>query len=771
MKRLPSLAIFPLLALSVALAGCDPGTSSPAGGGGGGGGGGPGTATSLTGSVVKGVTANAVITVYAPGTDGAFTLIDSTTSNDQGAYALTLPVGFAGAIKIVATASHPPAAPTLMRCDAAPATGCGTFPDTTNVNDLDHDGLIDFGEWSQVADDFELRAVAAVDGNGVRLINLTPLSTVAADWAQEFPQGLDATSATLANTQAAVTFGFETADLDLPLSDMANPDPVWRNLASPEQIRLQLLMATFQELAQHVGFDPQNVIEAVSQEFSGNHGRLLEVASADSSLPTVFNILSTTATLAGVLDVPDIHRDEIRNSMRTALDGLRDGVYSIPIETTAMQFVDRLGPLGVDLRELMDVTGLDEPLVFSEQQIPYFNWLLARDNLNIVPLAIDTALYAVIGSGMIEHPAISGLAELPLMNTPEFKVTLKPSIRKLTLVGVRYGQDVNLTISLTGLQSGIRAKRFDFGIVGTLDNGTAHGEIDGTMSIDTGTTDLGALAAAVSGVSVDTTVPGSDQLKAFLLTLVQSANGTLTLEGTARLVRNSDPEQVLSIAGALNASVDMAAAPGTTIATLNVTRGELLLPNGSTLYGVEGKNILTVVVGDDATVVLDGDGQVLNLPVATAHAQGTLVNARALFVHVQNVLAEAIQAPTLDLGAAITALFDFDFSQMAIRGTGVIDIPGMPSGRAHQYRAALDNTTLTIFQPHSTDVAMSINLDVEHQVAHMLIGHEPWDMRVMMTPTPRLMMLGPQGQFAEVSQEDIFSFLGSLNLFPAVPAT
>ena len=706
------------------------------------------TGVALSGLVLKGVTANALVSVYAPDGTGGFTLLGSTVSDAQGAYAITLPAGYAGPIKIVASASVPPDAPTLMRCDAA--SGCGMSAlDTTH--DVNANGIVDFGEWFQVGADFSLRAVAVVDALGIHFVNLTPLSSLAADWAEKFPQGLDARSALAANEQAAVAFGFATIDLERPLGDIA--DPLWLRLADPQQVKLALLMATFAELATQFNVDSQFVIETFSTAFSNQQGRLIQ--ASDGPTPSIAVILGTAATLAGTLDMPVATQTEIESSITLAMATLQLDTLSSHEDITIASLLTRLGPLGVQVDELLGLTGLNDPQSFIMAQAPFFTWLLTPDTLQLVPLAGETAIWALAGSFFLDLPSTPDTMDF--INDGVSSITLDKVAKKLRVTGYRHGQTVDIAVSLTSLRSGALASQFDFGVVGTIANGTATGSIDGTLSINTLDTDMsGLLDALTLAQASDPTA--MDALKLALFQLANSAKANVSLAGNAQLVRTSDPTQVLGGDVALAASVDLGAALGQTIATLNVSSANLVLPNGDHFYGREGMPVLTVTVGDNATLVLDGAAMTLGLPEATAHAEGTLFNARSLVDHVRNTLITQLSGSTIDLGAMITALLNFDLSQLSIHGTGVIEIPAIN----HEYRAALDNFTATVYQPHSNDVAMTATLDLNSQAVHLVLGDEPWELKLLMTPTPRVVMLGPDGQFAEATQEDFYAFLDTL---------
>lgn len=782
MQRLKYLGLIPVLALAGAMSGCDPqpvGGSSAGGGGGGGGG-----TTRLVGSLVKGITANAVITVYAPNGSGGFTQLASTMSAADGGYALDLPAGFEGVVKIVATPSSPPAAPTLMRCDAPT---CGNFAGT-DPND-DGDGIIEFGEFSPVGADFELRAVAAIDGTGIRLVNLTPLSTVAADWAEQFPQGLDADAATAANTQVAVTFGFAASDLETPLGDMASDS--WLMLADEKQIKLSLLMATFSSLSQHYGYNPQVVIDLVSQEFSENYGHLYEIG-LDPAEPSVAHILTTAVTLAGVLEIPPAVQGDmtlVQQSMQDALGDLQSGQFVLPEETTVGSMLDRLGPLGDDIQTLLAATGLDDPDLFAEQQVPYFNWLVAEDNLDIFPMAFETVIYAAVGSLLVDGYAAMGPAapdSVPMSSTSGMSVTLHPKTKTMSIAGTAHGQTVDFTLSLTGLLTALNAESpgynvFDYGIEGTLLNGTSQGAIDGMIHVDLKDTNSAALpmlafwaASAIGADGLAFTL--NDEVKTAMIDLVRNAQGAVTLEGSASLTRLADTTQVLGGNVKLDGDFNLGAANGQHLGSLKINHLDLQLPNGVSLFTHDNRPALTVDVKNDATVDVDLRADLETSEIHAGEAvivgQGSLTNVRGFVHYVQDVIVDEINAESPSLTNLFDQVFAYDFSQMDLHAEGEVDFPSLPSvagARGQKYRATIDNLTATIFQPYSNEVAVVVTLDIDRQYARLALANgEQWDLRPMMTPTPRLMLLGPQGQFMEVSQEDFYAFLDSLpfNLLP-----
>lgn len=743
--------LFPVLAL--VLAGCNSNDDRAAAGGDLP----PPPPASLSGSVVKGVTANAIVTVLGSDGAGGFTLLGTTTTDAQGAYGLTLPSGFSGAVQLLVTASTDPANPTLMRCDAVP--DCGLHPDGS-TGDLNDDGVVDFGEFAPVGPDFALRAVVAIDAAGPRIVNVTPLSTLAADWAAQFPQGIDPDSADAANARVAALFGFALEDMESGISDIA--DPLWVNLANPEQVRLSLLLATFSQIARTYDIDAQEVIEYLSSLFAAQQGRLLE-ASDSIEQPSIdlFHQVSQTILLAGVVELPPATAEQVSQALDSARAALEHGVMAGGMD--AREALDtvlaRLGPMGAQIDELLELTGLYDPLAVVESQLPQFDWLFTPENLQILPLVLETVGQAIVGSLMLDMP---GLPDTQQLSGDEWSsVTLDRAAKTLTVSGLRYGQMADITIDLTGLRSGLVAKSMRFGVDGSVVNTVSAGRIEGELDIDLSGTDTAPLVAAIDALLATEETAGQ-QLLAALYGLAYGLDAGVAVTGSASLANVEAPAQLLGIAGSLTASLDLGALPGETIATLDIPAGRIDLPNGDVLQGIEGTPVLSVVVADDASLVLAGEATFasVNLPRATAHAEGTLENARAVVEHVRATLVGAVAGGSVDLSGLLASLLDFDWSLLAIQGEGTIEIPELE----HQYRARLDNLTGTLYQPWSDQAAATATLDLDQPGIDLVLGGEPWAVTLVTTPTPRVLLLGPQGQFAEASQEDLYSLLQALPL-------
>jgi len=695
----------------------------------------------LDGAIVKGITANAVITA----TDADGNVLATGLSDAQGGYSLTLPGGYSGGVQLSASVSSAPGVETVSRCDAW--SGCGTFA-AASAADVDGDLVVDFGEWFPTPADFNLRAVAVAEAGTLQAVNLSPLSTLAADWAVsgDFPQGLDARSAAGANERAAQLFGLSADDLRLPAGDIT--DPLWVNLASTSQLKAALSHAVIAEISARYMLNPQSVIGLLSNSFVENEGRILQADTGPSA--NVAMLLGIMRELAQSIDMPEAKRTLILADIDAQAAGLVVGELTGYREVTVDEVLLKLGPMGEQLQELRTLAGLNDFESFLDDQEPYFSWLWSEDNLKIVPLGAEVVLYSLVASVMLDGLSAASGPVTILSDNCGFTMVLDPAAKTLRWHGPRFGQVTDITVGLTGLQAGLLTNEFDFSIVGSLSNPAASGAIDGTLSVDFGDTDFQPLLDAISSGN-------AASFQQALHDLAYSLEMTAALNGEAQLVRagNLDPAQVLGGDVSLVGSIDLGALPGETIATLVVSTLNVELPNGARLYGLDNTPVVTVNVADDATVLIDGAAEGFGIPTAFGHAEGRLTNARSLFEHVRGILAGALAGNSTDLPDLVTSLFEFDFSQLSASGEALVTIPAL----GHEYRAELDDLTVTVFQPFSTDVAMTATADPQNLAIHYMLGDEPWEQRLLLEPQLRTTLIGPDGQFAELTAQDVLDFL------------
>ncbi len=782
-----------LLALPVALVSCadDGGSSS-------GGSGSPGGTATLTGSVVKGVTRHAVVTI----TDAAGNLLATTESSDLGAYSVNLPEGFNGAVHVLATAkqnaaSLPPEQRTQMRCDAL--SGCW---------DADENAVA-FGDWFEVPLDFEMSAVMSVSGWGIQLANVTPLSTLAANWAATFPQGLTTDVANDANARVAAMFGLALSDLEDDTNDIA--DPLWLQMASPKQVQLALLYATFAELHGQYHEPMQQMLIMLSDYFVGQGGALMQGTTGPAPsigfLTDLAEQILHSSTVAGVIDVPGGSYSDVQSALDTLQSGLVVDQLSNVQPVTWAELRDTMGPMGQQIDELLTLSGLLNTQTgevdlqqFIDAQWPHFQWLAAQDNLDLMPVAAEAAVQAVMATFWLDIVA-PGVTDVVMLGSIKdesdeygqtyiYKINLNVPTRTLTFVGNTRGQTVNLTLGLTGFMDAMQHpnQRFEYSIAGTVANETASGVIDAELTVDAKNVDFGPMIAALQPIATAQQSGNQSALMSAMLSLLTQMPALLNTyaysldveawaNGTATLVRNDDPTQTLSGNFDVHGFVDLGATGKQKLVQLDLINAELVLPSApgqvNHFYPDHGKHVFKLDMAQDLDVTINGAGQAFGIPESILAATGKVTGARLLFDHVRSTLltgaVSTFQAlmgtGSVDFEALIADLLDFDFDQLHASGDARITIAALN----HDYHATLNDLLVTLYQPNSNRVAATAELRPAQQKIHFELGahQEPWDLRVMTTPTPRLVLLGPSGQYAEMTQEDVYALLDTLQL----PAT
>ncbi|MBM95485.1 MAG: hypothetical protein CMI09_06510 [Oceanospirillaceae bacterium] len=238
---------------------------------------------SLTGIAVKGVLANALITVT--NLDGS-TTYGTTRTNAQGRYSLAdLALG-TGPVKVTMTTDSN----TQLTCDSA--IGC------------DNNGIpVEFGSSYPFNDsNFELTAILPAVADDVTSVELmvTPVTHMAAERVEQ--SGVtSADDIEGVNRATASLLGLQNVDItrDIPL-DITNAQD--SASASDESRRYGALVASFSTIAAESGESLTDVIEEVSDDYADDGGLVANSSSEDTiDLETIF---------AGAADSADKAEDE-----------------------------------------------------------------------------------------------------------------------------------------------------------------------------------------------------------------------------------------------------------------------------------------------------------------------------------------------------------------------------------------------------------------------------------------------------------------------------
>lgn len=679
---LASLCLF----LSLVLAACGGGSGSDSSG--------SSTPTSTVSSnVVKGIIDNGIIKAWR-WENGAYVQVGSAATDVTGHYSLSLSDHAQGLVRLDLTISTDPANPTRMRCDAAK---CGNAA---------------FGDWVTLTTNPGLSTWAKVAADGtVTVMPMTPVSTLLVRYAEAVGGHLDADTVSFAEQRIASLLNMSTDDLLAVPGDLTSV--VWVNAASNKALKLTLLAAAFADIANGQGKDVSAIINDYATAFNDNNGRLLQ--AGDTGVATLGNLLQS-AINSGVLSHSPANAD-----WEQTLTTLQSNVLSaLPAGATfdSGKLLTALGPMGDDIRSVITASGKNnlEELVTSE--LAQFGWLASKDTAGVAGVAVQTVVYAVMGStalGAIPPQYLAFVPSLSVVAASDgggLDVVLFPPTKTMTIKGTTPdGMVVDLTLTLTALNAGSHANPFSFSAVGTVTNANVKATINGTLTIDPTTTDLSPLVNAIGSLGASATGGSTfngQALLAAITGLLQSGHGVFTIQGTAALESLVNTGSTLSVDGKASLDLNMAGgANGAIAASGSVDHGTLALPNGDHfVVNPDNGDFLTFALGSGGSFSTQFSAYVLTLPQTVVTASGSLSALGNLLSSARDNVVSQLQAATLDLASILNVFVNFDYSQMHLTVNGQANILG---SYQHVYKLALANGDLTITQPNSNQVAIEVS--------------------------------------------------------------
>ncbi len=243
----------------------------------------------LSGAAIKGVVADGVVAAHEIDSSGVAvtTALDTTTTDQNGDYSLTLPSSFSGGPLLLRLTANDTGT-TTMKCDVA--AGCGDAA---------------FGEIFVVPSNFELSAVLGDSSAGDEVTaNLTALTTLAAKHAASKSGGLTTENIEAAITQIADNFGL-TGDINqfTPV-DLTDPDDV--AAADSDAILNALYSAGILAALLDDGRDVADGLNNLAQEFADNDGNLIvNDTGFDSVVISLLEILEGAQAVIDIIDVGD----------------------------------------------------------------------------------------------------------------------------------------------------------------------------------------------------------------------------------------------------------------------------------------------------------------------------------------------------------------------------------------------------------------------------------------------------------------------------------
>jgi hypothetical protein len=313
----------------------------------------PADTSQIDGKAVKGALINANVQIFAveDGNLAAEPLAEGTT-DQTGAFSLSLPEPFSGPAKIVVRADG---SSSTMRCDSF--GGC----------DADGDGgpEVDYGDEFFLSDSYQLVLYTVIaPGAGAVKRYPTALSDLAARLAEENPFGLNPASIEGANSQVANLFGL-TGDLTAtPVADASDPDALG-GLESADSVKLSLLSAGVLNAANDVyaRLSAEEALRAFADQFVSDEGQLYQNYGGFDDRVSLADIL-VGAIGAGNLVPGSVELgstgEQIDNELMLASDPSREGEFTKaePSPGAGSEALAQAKQLVQDVRDLINATNL-----------------------------------------------------------------------------------------------------------------------------------------------------------------------------------------------------------------------------------------------------------------------------------------------------------------------------------------------------------------------------------------------------------------------------
>ncbi len=635
----------------------------------------------INGVVAQGTVRNAVITASRWQPSG-YTVVGSATTDAAGNYRLTLPDAASGYVRLDMALSADPEHPTEMLC-VAPQCGDAVF-----------------GQWYPLTVNPRMSSWATVSATGaVTAIPMTPFSTIAVRYGESIGGGLPGVQ--YARKRLSLLLGLHTRWLGTAPGNLT--DRAYLDTANIQSLKWSMLVASFAGLAQSQGVDLATVIDRYADAFRKHHGQLLQAAGADGSEP------SLAALIQAALAVDAVVRTRALLPLSDWLAQQQAGQLNPlpPLAFDSEALLTALGPMGADIRSVMQSEGAASLEALIADQLSEVRWLASPDSLAIASVSASTVLYSMLGSALLAN-LTPGMGETTLtLQSGPLTVTLNTGSRVLTLTGVDSGMDVNLSVTLTALNAGSSAQPYVFTAIGTVANGNVSASINGSLTIDPTTTNLTPLLTAASGV-FNRSPTALQDLQAAIGGILQTGHGVFTINGSAAMQSVANPDSRLAVTGKAALEVDMAGeASGGIKASGSVAYGTLTLPNGDyfTVTPGAGDFLKFALSGNDGTVSTQFSAYALGLPQTVVRGYGKLTRLGSLLTGVRDTVTGQLAAGQLDLSRVLSTLFNFDYGQMALTVKGSANILG---GYNHLYNLGIAKGALWISQPNSTAVAIRV---------------------------------------------------------------
>ena len=485
-------------------------------------------AVNVSGSAVKGVISNGLVTLFSLSDQGDQTgVLGSGVTDQWGSFQIDIPESYSGLVEVVVSGSSDNLSPTLMVCDSS--SGCGVYDSVTEL-DLNDNDTIDFGERFSLSSAFEITHIVEYAGGGEPFsAYVTPLTHLTSRFAKSFAEGATEENLNLARNQVANLFNLVNQFDELEALDITQLDDL--DSIDGDVLNYSLIAASFAGLASEGG-DLGEIIAQLAVDFTANNGQLLQVSSVDTdvSLSQIFqNAIDLTNQLGLASDVLDPLRNllvqqvshaslaqegELTNSLfsetinadpldqvKTFTNDLQSWSGSIQLgDLDSLAFTDQLK----EVENIVTSTQMLAALAAVGKYVAVFSVVPdVANNEKVLPFLCGylDGFIGTLCSGLAEQYTLAELCDedfsiiglnacdlvMPFINVsiptlePDLSLSFNLLSRELSATGIVFDQNVDMIYTVPDI--------YDEDIIyahvsGSVVNNEASIEVEGVLSVD-----------------------------------------------------------------------------------------------------------------------------------------------------------------------------------------------------------------------------------------------------------------------------------------------
>ena len=669
-----------------------------------------------------GVIGNGLVMVSSwDGTD--WVQLDLTSTDDDGYFALDIPAQ-TGPVRVVVSGDSG----STLRCEL-PA-GCGSTA---------------FGDDQPLPEGLTLSAIVPGDLlDEDTTLAVTPLTHLAAYWAQAMPRGVSNAGAELALARVALILDLDAdfaLQYPLDLSDSEQTDA-----ASPQALRQALFAAALSALAADESLPVPAVFGGAGQMFALLGGQMLVPAVAPDinelaaqltdygldpegwlaelddmtlSLPGFESLVAAAVDMAGALGT-EVVPAEVASALPDLLVPW-DGALVTSVTGSATHDGAALTSALVPLDDYDHYRALAQAAADGiNTELRGLGWLYRDqasrdDTAALVGLLTEVLGYAVDAALCV--PERKNSLGTPCDVAPPYATLVRTEASLgfwtdgyLQVQGSRDGHVVDLEVSAEDIRDLLRQGQLPITIEGTLDSGTALTTLDIRLDLDITDNDLSGFQALSNAQFANETLlnPLLDDLAADLSVEI-SLSGSGSIASTDVAVGSYSFANLDSLLH-FNRRV-LTQDEDAPLMILALEGGNRVAPSGETLYSLAGESGFSLIVGDPFSIEINYGTERLGVPPMEVRLGATLEGYTPLLNALGDYLTAVLEGeegemPDIDLEALLAGI---DTSLLAGDGTAELRILDQDVG-TREYRFTSDAQGLHISQPDSTDTALTFTL-------------------------------------------------------------